>query len=261
MIVDCRFDLMQPQAGQQAYSKAHIPGAFYADLDGDLAAAADPAAGGRHPLPNPESFARSLGKWGLSEDRLLIAYDDAAGAIAARLWWLVRWMGHRAVAVLDGGWNAWERAGLPIDSSIPEFHSTSFIGVPGSMTLVDAGAVEAGLAESRLLLIDVRSRPRFAGLEEPLDPVAGHIPGSVNLPFAENLAEDGRFRSAGELANIYRALLGDHPVEETACMCGSGVTACHALLAMEIAGLRGAALYAGSWSDWISSSQRPVARN
>jgi thiosulfate/3-mercaptopyruvate sulfurtransferase len=252
---------MRPLAGREAYARGHIPGAYYAHLDDDLAAAANPAAGGRHPLPDPEVFAALLGQWGLTDDTLLIAYDASAGAIAARLWWLVRWMGHRRVAVLDGGWPAWQRAGLPIDTDTPEFASTGFVGQPGSMPVVDADGVAAGLAAGTLLLIDARARPRFAGLEEPLDPVAGHIPGAMNLPFSDNLATDGLFRSAGELAQMYKKLMRDQLAAGTACMCGSGVTACHTLLAMEAAGINGATLYAGSWSDWISAPRRPVARD
>ena len=261
IIVDCRFDLMRPLAGREAYARGHIPGAYYAHLDDDLAAAANASAGGRHPLPDPEVFAALLGQWGLTDDTLLIAYDASAGAIAARLWWLVRWMGHRRVAVLDGGWPAWQRAGLPIDTDTPEFASTSFVGQPGSMPVVDADGVAAGLAAGTLLLIDARARPRFAGLEEPLDPVAGHIPGAMNLPFSDNLATDGLFRSAGELAQMYTELMRNQPAAGTACMCGSGVTACHTLLAMEAAGISRTALYAGSWSDWISAPRRPVARD
>jgi thiosulfate/3-mercaptopyruvate sulfurtransferase len=260
VIVDCRFDLMRPLAGREAYARGHIPGAYYAHLDDDLAAPASASAGGRHPLPDPELFAGLLGQWGLTSKTLLIAYDASAGAIAARLWWLVRWMGHRRVAVLDGGWPAWQRAGLPIDTDTPEFASTRFVGQPGSMPVVDADGVAARLDASNLLLIDARAPPRFAGLEEPLDPVAGHIPGAINLPFSDNLAADGRFRTADALARMYEELMGDQPAAATACMCGSGVTACHTLLAMDAAGISGAALYAGSWSDWISDSRRPVAR-
>lgn len=260
VVIDCRFNLMRPGAGRLAYEAGHIPGAVYADLDQDLASAvADDGTGGRHPLPDPTEFGRLLASWGVGPYSVVVAYDDLDNAVAARLWWLLRWVGHQRVTVLDGGLDAWVEADGPLTTEIPQPEPGLFKPRPGSMPVIDAEGVEAELADGTLVLLDARAADRFAGLSEPLDRVAGHVPGAINTPFQDNLGTDKCFRSAAELHAYYRARIGDRPMEAVACMCGSGVTACHTLLALEAAGMCGALLYVGSWSDWISSEQRPVA--
>jgi len=259
IVADCRFNLMRPETGREAYRAGHIRGAFYADLNHDLASQPSPAGGGRHPLPDEDSLRMLFGAWGVDGDKTVVAYDDAGGAIAARLWWLLRWMGHEQSGVLDGGLTAWQAAGLPLARDEPKRCEARYEGRSGHMPVVDARQVAKGLMQNSLVLIDARSAERFTGQKEPLDRVAGHVPGAINAPFQENLNADQLFRSAKELEVYYRERLGDHPVGAAACMCGSGVTACHTLLALEVAGLSGAGLYSGSWSDWGSSPERPVA--
>jgi thiosulfate/3-mercaptopyruvate sulfurtransferase len=259
IIVDCRFNLMDPSAGQAAWQSGHVPGAYYADLDRDLAApVAAGGAGGRHPLPEREGALRLLRSWGMHAGSTVVAYDDVSNAIAARLWWLLRWFGHQDVAVLDGGLQAWEAGGHPLSQDVPPQRTGSFDGAPGAMPVTDAG-VGTALATGQVCLLDARAKDRYAGLVEPLDARAGHVPGAFNAPFQENLAADKSFRSPAQLQAYYRAIVGDRPMDAVACMCGSGVTACHTLLALEVAGLPGAALYAGSWSDWISDPARPIS--
>ena len=258
-VVDCRFDLADPSAGRRAWTQSHIPGAVYADLDRDLAGPVSPDAGGRHPLPEADAFRARLGDWGIDAQTQVVVYDDGPGIIAGRLWWMLRWLGHRHVAVLDGGWAGWLEAGHPVDHHEPQVASTRYAGEPGSMPVADAGRVRSALQDGSGLLIDVRAAKRFAGEHEPLDKVAGHVPGARNVPLTVNLDGQGRFLPPEELQRIYRQILGSREAGDVICMCGSGVSACHSLLAMEIAGLPGAALYVGSWSDWISDPSRPVA--
>jgi thiosulfate/3-mercaptopyruvate sulfurtransferase len=257
-LVDCRFDLMAPAAGESSWRQAHVPGSVYAHLERDLSGPAT-GPGGRHPLPSAADLIRLFSAWGITAGTQVVAYDDAGGFIAGRLWWLLRWMGHDAVAVLNGGYRAWVEAGYPVDASPPQLRPGRFEGSPGGLRVVDARGVSAGLADGSLVLIDVRAPERFAGLTEPLDAVAGHVPGAVNLPLTGNLDRAGRFLPAAALRDRYQALLAGRDAGAVACMCGSGVSACQALLALETAGLGGAALYAGSWSDWISDPARPVA--
>jgi len=262
IVVDCRFDLMRPDAGRQAHGSGHIPGAFYADLDRDLASAASAESGGRHPLPDAGALGLLFAGWGVGEESTVVVYDDVGGAVAARLWWLFRWMGHARVALLDGGLRAWQAAGHELGNAFPEPAqpgAPAVYGTPGHMPVVDVVELEAGLAEGQLLLLDARAPERFVGKQEPLDRVAGHVPGAINMPFQDNLGPDGRFRPTRKLCALYESSIGDRSPAELACMCGSGVTACHTLLALEIAGITGASLYVGSWSDWISSAERPVA--
>jgi len=263
IIVDCRFNLMQPDAGREAYHSGHIPGAFYADLDRDLASPASVESGGRHPLPDVDALGRLFSSWGVGANDIVVVYDDLGGAVAARLWWLFRWLGHAQVALLDGGLQAWQAANHALSTALPEFMAPSetaaFYGTPGHMPIVDVAELQAGLAGDSLLLLDARTPDRFSGKQEPLDRVAGHVPGALNLPFQDNLGNEGLFRSGPDLRIKYEAQIGSRPPSELVCMCGSGVTACHTLLALEIAGITGASLYVGSWSDWISSAERPVA--
>ncbi len=259
-IVDCRFSLADKTAGCVAYKAAHIPGAVYANLDEDLSAPrAANGAGGRHPLPTPEAFASILSDWGIDNETQVIAYDDGSGAMAARLWWMLRWLGHDRVAVLDGGWLAWQGERRPVESQSLTPFPTNFVPHPRPEMVVDVEKVFGYTASGGALLIDARAADRFRGENETIDPVGGHIPGATNYFYGNNLA-DGRFRSPDELAAAFRSLIGQRSAAEVVMYCGSGVTACHNLLAMEHAGLGLARLYSGSWSDWISDPRRPQAR-
>ncbi|MEO6227269.1 MAG: sulfurtransferase [Thermomonas sp.] len=261
-IIDCRFTLIDPNAGEQAYLASHLPGAFYAHLERDLSDMTPPGDG-RHPWPSAAQMAARLSRWGIGPTTQVIAYDDGDGAIAARLWFLLRMLGHEKVAVLDGGWARWTALGLPVSSSpappseqLRYQYDTAQKSFDSSR-LFDADAVEAHLQTGGMLL-DARAAPRFRGENEVLDRVAGHVPGAVNRPYSLNLI-DGRFKSPMQLAEEFRALLGERAPSDVVAMCGSGVTACHNLLAMERAGFKGAGLYTGSWSGWISDVSRPIA--
>lgn len=258
LIVDCRFDLAQPAAGEAAYGASHIPGAIYAHLDRDLSSPIAPTTG-RHPLPDPERFAATLSRWGVGADTQVIAYDADNGMYASRLWWLLRWVGHRAVAVLDGGFKAWAAAGQPVSTEIPARQSTQFQARPNRDLWLDADQVQARVQQPDWRLLDARAPERFLGKVEPLDKVAGHVPGARNHPFSANLTSDGRFGAPEELRRRYEQSQAGVADDHTIVMCGSGVTACHLLLALEVAGKPGARLYAGSWSEWIRNPQRGVA--
>jgi thiosulfate/3-mercaptopyruvate sulfurtransferase len=259
VVIDCRFNLADPGAGRSEWRAAHIPGARYAHLDDDLAGPVQ-ARGGRHPLPDPGAFGQRLADWGVSEEQLVVAYDNAGGAIAGRLWWLMRSYGHREVRVLDGGFAAWLAGQLPIEHSTPAPNAvTQRALVPGQMPTVDAAGVEEGLRDGSRVLIDVRDAARFAGQTEPLDKVAGHVPGAVNLPLGDNVDAAGYFLGPRDMRKRFERVLNGRPARDAIVMCGSGVSACQTLVALEHAGLDGAALYAGSWSDWISDPSRPVA--
>ena len=256
LVVDCRFDLADPARAAAAYAAGHIPGAAYANLDTDLSDL-NLRGLGRHPLPEAGAFATFLGRIGFTRQLQVVAYDDAAGALAAaRLWWLLRLIGHARVAVLDGGFGTWTKAGLPLDGVRVERAGTRVEAAYDASQLVAADALRS--LDTDMLLLDARAAPRFRGEVEPIDPVAGHIPGARNRPFSDNL-DGGRFKPADVLRGEFSALLGATPPERVVHMCGSGVTACHNLLAMEHAGLSGSRLYAPSWSGWISDPARPVA--
>jgi thiosulfate/3-mercaptopyruvate sulfurtransferase len=257
-IVDCRFDLADPAAGRGAWLAGHIPGALHADLNRDLSAPPGPATG-RHPLPDPQHLAARLGELGIDNATQVIAYDQSNGAFAARLWWLLRWLGHGRCAVLDGGFDAWRRSGGAVRVGEETVPQRRFTAAGPALATADSAAVAAALSRGDRLLVDARAVERYAGDVEPIDPVAGHIPGARNAPFSANLGGDGRFLPASELRARWRSILGDAPPGQLIAMCGSGVTACHNLLALEIAGLPGAALYPGSWSEWIRDPSRPVA--
>jgi thiosulfate/3-mercaptopyruvate sulfurtransferase len=257
--VDCRFDLADVARGERAYADAHLPGAVYAHLERDLSGPVTPLTG-RHPLPDATVLAAKCGALGIDGDVQVVAYDDAGGAFAARLWWLLRWLGHEAVAVLDGGLRAWREAGGPLSREVPRPTPRQFVARRDDSRSVDAARLALALDAGRCVLIDARAAERFAGEVEPIDPIAGHVPGARCAPFAANLGPDGLFLPAADLRARYGALLGARAPGELVAMCGSGVTACHDLLALEIAGLPGARLYAGSWSEWIRDPARPVAR-
>lgn len=257
VVIDARAGLADPDAGAAAYAQSHIPGARYAHLDHDLSDHRKRNAG-RHPWPEAADFTAALERWGVSPEDQVVAYDHGDGALAAaRLWALLRLLGHRRVAVLDGGWQRWSELGLPTDDALPTPQPTHYPGSFDQNRLLDADAVRAHL-DAGGLLIDARAAERFRGEVEPLDRVAGHVPGARNRPYAQNL-QQGRFKPAAELAEGFAAVMGDYPPQQTVVMCGSGVTACHHLLAMEHAGLRGAGLFTGSWSGWVDDPSRPVA--
>jgi thiosulfate/3-mercaptopyruvate sulfurtransferase len=258
-ILDCRFELSQPQWGERAFAAGHIPHALYAHLDRDLAGAIN-ARSGRHPLPDVQAWSATLGGWGIDEHVQVVAYDQGNGAYAARAWWLLRWVGHEQVAVLNGGYAAWLAAELPVsteETTRPPRQFTPQVSAAGTL---GSDAVAAALAAREVLLVDARGAERFAGENETIDPVAGHVPGAVSAPFAGNLDAQGRFLDAAALRSRWRTLLGTRAPRELVAMCGSGVTACHNLLALEVAGLSGARLYPGSWSEWIRDPARPIAR-
>jgi thiosulfate/3-mercaptopyruvate sulfurtransferase len=263
-VVDCRFELSRPDWGAEAYEQGHIPNAIHAHLDRDLSSPATPTSG-RHPLPRVETFAATLGGWGIDENVQVVAYDQSNGAFASRLWWLLRWVGHLRVAVLNGGFAAWQQAGLPV-SKQPGVRQPRHFGVrraeTGMVSTVELEKLQAAgqLARGERTLIDARGADRFAGQNETLDPVAGHIPGAHNHPFMHNVDAQGRFLPAATLRSRWLESLRGRAPATAISMCGSGVTACHNLLALEVAGLSGAQLYAGSWSEWIRDATRPVER-
>jgi thiosulfate/3-mercaptopyruvate sulfurtransferase len=257
-LFDCRFDLANVQWGEAEYASAHLPGAHYLHLDRDLSGPVTTSSG-RHPLPDPAILTRRLGELGVAADSQLIAYDQGNGAHAARLWWLARWIGVRHVAVLDGGIAAWRAAGLPLTPAVPVPTSRALEASIDTAAWVSSDEVDTLRRQPGNLLIDARSAERFAGRNEPIDKVAGHVPGARNLPFSASLGADGRFLPVRELQRRFGILLGSLPPAAIISMCGSGVTACHTLLALEHAGLPGARLYAGSWSEWIRAPRRPVA--
>jgi thiosulfate/3-mercaptopyruvate sulfurtransferase len=263
-VIDCRFDLMNPGGGRRAYLQGHIPGARYADLNRDLSAPIS-AASGRHPLPKPDEFAGTLARLGVGRATQVVAYDDGAGAFAARAWWMLRWIGHPAAAVLDGGLKAWVSEGGELQSGeekpLPAAVGGQYLSQQADAAAVlETDEVEGRLKDPAFLLIDARAGERFAGTVEPIDAVAGHIPGAVNHPFSTNLGVDGRFLAAPVLRQLWEKRLAGRSPSHVAAMCGSGVTACHNLLSLEVAGLHGAKLYAGSWSEWIRDPHRPVER-
>ena len=261
VLLDCSFDLADPEAGACAYAAGHLPGAIYAHLDRDLAG---PKTGtnGRHPLPGRTPLAATAGAWGVAPGVQVVAYDAMGGCYAARAWWLLRWLGHSPVAVLDGGVAAWRAAGGTLSAQAaqpsPRAHVPPYPARAAVMPTVDATALLAGL--HRLRVVDARAGERFRGEVEPLDPVAGHIPGATLRFFKDNLGEGGRFKPAAQLRAEFEALLAGSPAGSVVQQCGSGVTACHNLLAMAHAGLGDSALYPGSWSEWCSDPARPVAR-
>ncbi|KHL60653.1 sulfurtransferase [Xanthomonas perforans] len=248
-----------PHAARKAYAQGHLPGAHYADLDHDLADLSRPAQG-RHPLPHSEAFARRLGEWGIDPQSQVVVYDAGDGSMAAaRAWWMLRLMGHRRVAVLDGGLAAWRAAGFAESTESPALRSgTAYPGHFDATAVVDAEQIAQRLQQAPGWLLDARAGERFRGEVEPIDPVAGHVPGAVSRPLGLSL-RDGRFKPAAELRAELSALLGAYRPEQAVVMCGSGVTACHLLLALEVAGLSGARVYAGSWSGWLQDASRPVA--
>jgi thiosulfate/3-mercaptopyruvate sulfurtransferase len=255
-VFDCRHDLARPELGGQQYREAHIPGALFAHLDRDLSARPN-GANGRHPLPGAELFCAWLGRQGLEPDDQVVCYDAGNGTVAARLWWMLRWVGHEAVAVLDGGISKWITEGRPVTREQPRFAPTAYRAHARAGMQADAASVRSRLGSRDLLLLDARAAQRWRGEAEPIDPVAGRIPGALNRYCAENLSAHGTFKDAQALRREFLDVLGGAAPAQVVNYCGSGVAACHNLLAMEIAGLAGAKLYAGSWSEWIADPARP----
>ncbi|CAN0627432.1 putative 3-mercaptopyruvate sulfurtransferase [Burkholderia multivorans] len=257
-VFDCRFDLADTAAGEAAYAAGHLPGAQYLHLDRDLSGRKT-GKNGRHPLPSRDALVSALVDRGLKHGQQAVVYDAQGGMYAARLWWLLRWLGHDSVAVLDGGMQAWEAAGEPLTTDVSRIPVGNFRAQPPLEVTVDAQAVLANLTSRARVVIDARSPDRYRGENETLDRVGGHIPGALNRFFKDNLTAEGRFKSGHELRETFSALLNGTEPNRVILQCGSGVTACHNALAMEIAGLHGAALYPGSWSEWSADPARPVA--
>ena len=256
VICDCRHDLLDFDAGRRAYGEAHIPGARFLHTDTDLSGAKT-GQNGRHPLPDPDRLAEKLGGLGIANDAQVVAYDGQGGMYAARLWWLMRWLGHEAVAVLDGGLTKWRAEGRPVTADLPTIKPVSFDRLPGVLP-VNATFVFTHLDGAGMQLIDARAPDRYAGRNETIDPVAGHIPGALNRFFKLNLDSEGCFKPATALRDEFAGLLAGGNPAEVVHQCGSGVTACHNLLAMEHAGLTGSRLYPGSWSEWCADAGRPL---
>lgn len=254
VVADCRFSLADPAAGRQAYTTGHIPGAHYVSLDEHLSAPHIPGKTGRHPLPDINGWRKFAGALGIQPGKQVVVYDDAGGAMAARMWWLLRWIGHEQAAVLDGGWQAWQAAGQPVSTAMPDAAIVS--GYPERPSLVSTITAD-GINADTQQLVDARDLPRYRGDTEPLDPVAGHIPGAACSPFTANLDADKRFLSPAALREKFQPVTASG--KPVVCYCGSGVTAAHNILAMKIAGLDDPVLYPGSWSEWITDPSRPVA--
>lgn len=266
MVFDCTFDLMKPELGQQQFDESHISGAVYVNLDKHLSAKNDPAAasGGRHPLPSREAFADWLGSVGFTNAHQAVVYDRNGVNYCGRLWWMLKWVGHEAVAVLDGGLQAWQSAGGAIknatNSTKTQYLKSKFVLAAELIHLFTIKTVANNLNKSTQTIIDARAAPRFRGEVEPLDPVAGHIPGALNRPFGENIGADGKFKPAEELNTEFAKLLAGRDPSTVVHHCGSGVSAVPNVLAMQIAGFGPTGLFAGSWSEWVSDASRPVAK-
>lgn len=257
LVVDVRHQLSDVAYGERVYAEGHLPGAAFLHCDKDLSAPMN-GRNGRHPLPTPESLASLFGRLGIGEHTQVVVYDDAQGMIAGRLWWSLRWLGHVRVALLDGGLQAWQALGGKLETAVPQRMPTTFVPRLNDL-LVGADYIQSFLQTARLHLVDARAADRFHGENETLDPVGGHIPGAVSRCFRDNLQADGCFKPAAELREEWRAVLAGRLPEQVVHQCGSGVSACHNLLAMEIAGFPGSRLYAGSWSEWCADPNRPVA--
>ena len=259
-VIDCRFSLADTEAGRRAYRNGHIPGARYVHLDEGLSGPVVPGKTGRHPLPNPDVAAMRFERLGIGNDVQVVAYDDSGGMIASRLWWMLRWLGHDAVAVLDGGWPRWMSEGRPVETVVQEAEPRSFIPHPRPGFLVDVGFVQSIQGQPGMKLVDSRAAERYRGETEPIDPVAGHIPGALNMPNDQTVGQEGVFLSKTGLQAHFKKALGETDAEHTIFYCGSGVSACRNILAYKHAGLGDARLYPGSWSEWIADPEREVER-
>jgi len=258
IVVDARHELTDPKKGPAAYAAGHVPGAYFIHTDYDLSGEKT-GKNGRHPLPDIDTFAAKMNAMGLAPGKQVVVYDDLSGNFAVRLWWLLRWLGHDKVALLDGGFPAWAKEGRPVTSDVPPKKQGSFVPRPHLGHAVDIHFVDRFREDPSLKLIDARAAERFKGMNETIDPVAGHIPGAVNRFWKDNLKPDGTFKDAGQLRNELLGLLGPTKAEDAVHMCGSGVTSCHNMFAMALAGLAPGRLYPGSWSEWCADASRPVA--
>lgn len=262
VILDCRFTLAEPEKGSNDYQRGHIPGAVYAHLENDLCSPIIPGKTGRHPLPTVDDLARVFSQWGITDRVQVVAYDDwdaAPGAIAARLWWTLQWLGHEAVAVLDGGWKYWTMQGGPVSTDHVPHAAAVFTPRVKRALLATSDFVDRVRTDNRYAIFDSRSRERYEGKMEPIDPIAGHIPGAVSAPYIENCGEDGLFLKPEALRDRFEKCLDGLPTEKAIYYCGSGVTGAHNVLALAHAGMGLARLYAGSWSEWITDPDRPIA--
>jgi len=259
VVFDCRHDLMDVAKGERAYREGHIPGARFAHLDTDLSGEKT-GSNGRHPLPSPAAFVAFLARNGVGSSTRIVAYDDAGGPYAARLWWLARWVGLRDVALLDGGINKWLAEGRGLSRDVPVGIPAPLRGQADPLMMITAPELLARLEDGETTLIDARAPERYRGDVEPIDPVAGHIPGALNHFFKDNLGADGTFKPLAELRANFDSIMKAAGPEHVVHQCGSGVTACANLFAMELAGLAGSKLYAGSWSEWIADPSRPVRK-
>lgn len=258
VVFDCRHDLMNSNFGTEAYAKSHIPGARFAHVDRDLASKPT-GTNGRHPLPDMKTFVNWLGAMGVANDKQVVAYDSGGGMYAARLWWMLKhWLGHERVAVLDGGWDAWQKTGHPVEALVPQPTPAIFVPKP-SDAAVDVQYVMQHLGKNNMRIIDARANDRYHGKNETIDPVGGHIPGAVNRFFKDNLDAMGFFKAPSDLRAAFEPLVTGVPLNQVVQQCGSGVSACHNVLAMEIAGMPGSKLYPGSWSEWCADRSRPIA--
>lgn len=259
-VVDCRFNLMDPGAGRQAWLSGHIPGSVYADLDQDLAGPVS-AQSGRHPLPDAATACETFSRMGIDSNTTVVVYDAGNGGIAARAWWLLRWLGHRKVGLLDGGLDAWQQEGYVLEPGETRVEPRTFVGIANDERVITtAEIIASGDSIADLNIVDAREAARFRGEVEPIDPVAGHIPGTRNLPFTDALDANNRWNSPQELADWWTRELGEQPEGGYSVMCGSGVTACHLVLSASLAGLSEPRVYVGSWSEWIRDPQRSIAR-
>lgn len=263
VVVDCRFSLADTGSGARQYTEGHIPGSIYAHLDQDLSSPVVPGETGRHPLPTVDDAVHLFSSWGVTRDSQVVVLDDMGGAIAARLWWMFKWLGHDAAAVLDGGWVRWVAEGRPVSQEPPSPLRTKAQGFSPRLCperMCSTEEIEALRLSPEHRLLDAREEVRFRGESEPIDAVAGHIPGAVSVPYAGNMGPEGTFKQASELRSRYSRILDAVPIENVVCYCGSGVTAAHDLLALAHAGFGMGRMYAGSWSEWITDPSRPVGR-
>lgn len=259
VIIDCRSSTADTNWGRNEYQKAHIPKAIHAHLEEDLSGEIITGKTGRHPFPPIEDFAPKCSNWGIDANTQVVVYDQGHGGIAARLWFMLKWLGHEKIAVLDGGWQHWQKEGFPISDETVSPTKRTFLPVPNTNLIVGVGVLESNLEHRDYLVVDSRSAERYRGEHEPLDPVAGHIPYAISAPFAENMGENGQFLPIEKLKERFEEVLKGKSLSDTIFYCGSGVTACHNLLALDYIGQKGAKLYPGSWSDWITDSMRPIA--
>ena len=259
LVIDCRFSLQEPGKGREDYLEEHIPGSIYAHLDEDLSGPVVPGKTSRHPLPSLERIVELFSAWGIDERVQVVVLDFKGGGMAVRLWWMLQWLGHEAVALLDGGWGGWKEKGFPVTSEIVEPSPRTFVPRMQEGWTMDAHQVDAVRKDPRFRVVDSRSYDRYLGLQEPIDPVAGHIPGAICMDFMENLDEQGFFKSADELRRRFEQAIQGVPADHVVFYCGSGVTSCHNVFAMRLAGLGMPRIYPGSWSEWITDPRRPVA--